>query len=166
MAAPLVVWRVSALKHAATAFSGEGAALHPGRWNGRGTRVVYASESLAVAMLEWLSYALNSRLGEPYVYFETHLLPESVLELHPSSLPPDWNALPHPASTQDLGDAWVEGGDSAVLRVPSVVVPRAFNYLLNPGHPDFARVTWSDPQPLSFDSRLERLVEQARRGTA
>jgi len=69
------------------------------------------------------------------------------------SLPDNWRQLPAPPSTRELGSRWVAESRSAVLRVPSIVVDE-FNYLLNPRHPDFARLEIGGPQPFSFDPRL------------
>lgn len=70
------------------------------------------------------------------------------------SLPQDWRRLPAPPSTRELGSRWARESRSAVLRVPSIVVDGEFNYLLNPRHPDFARLRLGEPQAFSFDPRL------------
>ena len=69
-------------------------------------------------------------------------------------LPGDWRLLPTPPSTRELGSRWVAESRSVALRVPSIVVDGEFNYLLNPRHPDFARLKIGEPQPFSFDPRL------------
>jgi RES domain-containing protein len=69
-------------------------------------------------------------------------------------LPEDWRRLPAPSSTRELGSRWVTDSRSVVLRVPSIVVDGEFNYLLNPRHPDFARLKIGEPRPFSFDPRL------------
>ena len=73
-------------------------------------------------------------------------------------LPDDWRQLPAPPSTRDLGSRWVAESRSVVLRVPSIVVNGEFNYLLNPRHPDFARLKIGEPLPFSFDPRLSYLL--------
>ena len=55
---------------------------------------------------------------------------------------------------KDLGTAWVKSARTAVLRVPSVVIPRETNVLLNPAHPDFDRIRIGGPEPFSFDPRM------------
>jgi RES domain-containing protein len=69
-------------------------------------------------------------------------------------LPPDWASYPPPVSTQVIGNEWVSTARSAALRVPSVIVPTEHNYLLNPGHVDFARARIGTPMPFPFDPRL------------
>jgi RES domain-containing protein len=162
MADQVKLWRVCARDYAATAFNGQGAANHPGRWNGRGTRLVYLSENLAGATLEWFAYALNAKPGREYVYFEVSAPSEAVLELEPQSLPEDWNLYPHSVSTQAIGDDWVKSNASLLLRVPSVLVPESYNLLLNPQHPSFSQFSWSEPRALWLDGRLRRLVDLAR----
>lgn len=74
--------------------------------------------------------------------------------LAPENLPPDWFTYPAPLSTRNLGSAWAKSRASAVLAVPSVIVPSEKNYLLNPNHPDFKRISIGAPQDFSFDPRL------------
>lgn len=94
---------------------------------------------------------------------------ESFIEIA-DSLPDDWRQLPAPPSTRELGSRWAAESRSVVLRVPSTVVDGEFNYLLNPRHPDFARLKFGEPMFFSFDPRLSHRVsavaieERARRG--
>jgi len=67
------------------------------------------------------------------------------LELSGSDLPEDWNSRPVSPSTQAIGDQWIKERTSAVLKVPSIVVPDEYNYLLNPAHPDFAGIKIDRP---------------------
>jgi RES domain-containing protein len=72
-----------------------------------------------------------------------------------ATLPPDWSAALSPISTKDVGTAWLKSKRTAVLAVPSVLVPHERNYLLNPKHPDFALIKFRDTQPFIFDPRLK-----------
>ena len=83
-------------------------------------------------------------------------LDEALIEIT-DRLPEDWRLLPAPLSTRELGSHWVAESRSVVLRVPSIVVDGEFNYLVNPRHPDFARLKIGEPQPFSFDPRLRNL---------
>jgi len=69
-------------------------------------------------------------------------------------LPADWMLEPPGPSSQAIGDAWVQAGESAVLAVPTVLIPSETNYLLNPMHPDFKKISIGKPQPFAFDPRL------------
>lgn len=74
----------------------------------------------------------------------------------PAQVPLEWRQYPHNASTQAFGAEWVQSQRSVALRLPSVVVPGEFNYLLNPAHPQFAKVKVGKPEPFSFDPRLAK----------
>jgi len=75
--------------------------------------------------------------------------------LDPPQLPPDWNRIPGPESLKELGTAWAGARESALLVVPSAVIPFEYNYLVNPDHPDAARLVPLPALPFSFDSRLQ-----------
>lgn len=147
-------WRIVKAKHAATAFDGEGARRFGGRWNSPGTAAVYASESLALAALELLVHLESSEILEAYVAFRVEFPDALVSVIDTGTLPPDWREYPPSPAVQELGDAWVAGATSTVLRVPSIVVEGEHNYVLNPNHPDFARIEITGPQPFDFDPRL------------
>ncbi|MEY2881655.1 MAG: hypothetical protein RLZZ15_4035 [Verrucomicrobiota bacterium] len=150
----LVVWRLVAQRHAATAFSGEGARKYGARWSPVGLGVVYCSESRSLAALEIVVNARNGAklVGEPWAVLAAEI-PVGLVE-RPARVPDNWREHPHPRATQEFGAKWVREGRSAVLRVPSVVVLGEFNFLLNPSHPDFAQVHVGQPEPFSFDPRL------------
>ena len=76
------------------------------------------------------------------------------MSLSPADLPPDWAASPVPPSTQSIGDSWIRNAGSAVLMVPGTVVRPAFNYLLNPDHPEYAQIVVSSPEPFELDPGL------------
>jgi len=69
-------------------------------------------------------------------------------------LPRAWRHLPRPQALADLGSCWAAARETAVLAVPSAIIPHEFNYLLNPLHPHFKRVRIGRPEPFSFDPRL------------
>jgi RES domain-containing protein len=71
-------------------------------------------------------------------------------------LPRGWRRFPAPASLQKLGDAWLEAGETAVLAVPSAVIPMEKNYLLNPSHPEMKGIQIGTPQPFRLDFRAGR----------
>ncbi len=144
-------WRIVKRRHAATAFDGAGAARTGGRWNSRGVPVVYASQSQALAALESLVH-LNPPVLFKYVAFRL-TFPDALVE-ESRKLPPDWQAEPPPPSTKAIGDLWVREARSAILVLPSVIIPAETNFLLNPAHPDFAKIKIGKPRPFAFDPRL------------
>ena len=116
--------------------------------------MVYTAESRSLAALEVLVHSEDTRMLAAIRWATIRVRIEDGLIEIPQSLPADWRRLPAPASTRDLGSRWVAEGRSAVLRVPSAVVEGEFNCLLNPRHPDFARLEFAPPQSFSFDPRL------------
>jgi RES domain-containing protein len=147
-------WRLVKDRFAGSAFDGEGARRHGGRWNSPGTAVVYVAESRALATLEILAGIRSVSTLDAYVLIPVTFAPELVEVLRPEVLPGKWREHPAPRKTRALGDRWVREGRSAVLRVPSALIPQEFNFLLNPGHPDFPRVQIGEPVPFARDSRL------------
>lgn len=141
-------------RHSSTAFDGEGARLYGARWNSVGTRVAYASDSKALAILEVLVHLQDSDILSAYDLVGVQI-PEALIEVFDeSALPSTWTNSPPPLETQAVGDRWIEAGQSVGLAVPSAVIPGAVNYLINPHHPQFHQLTLSRPEPFAFDIRL------------
>ncbi len=148
-------YRIVQARYAATAFDGEGARLNGGRWNSMGTSMVYASSSLSLATLEMLVHVEDiSVIYGRYVVIPITFDTSLVRQLGAGKLPVLWNA-PQPISeTQVLGDQWIAARSSAVLEVPSAVTEDEVNYLLNPAHTDFARISIGAAVVFKPDSRL------------
>ena len=152
------VWRLTRPQYAATALSGEGSARYPGRWNVRGVRVAYASETLSLALLEVLAHAENLDMLNQYVVLQVTLPSGNLTTLTPDELPKDWQADPPPESTRRLGHAWFIRKGTLVLKVPSVLVPTEHNFVINPEHPNLPKIAVAEPVPLPFDARVLRVV--------
>ena len=148
-------WRLDKAKHAKEAFSGEGARRVSGRWHHQGVPVVYASESLALSVLEKFVHLGFDASHIKLAYFKIEI-PDSVAveKLKTADLPDDWTAEPPRDSTKNIGSLWAKEARTAVLRVPSVLVPKSWNYLLNPSHRDFKKIRIGDPLPFDFDARM------------
>lgn len=152
----VTAWRLAKARHAGSAFDGEGARLYGGRWNSPGTRVAYASDSIALAALEVLAHLQSTGVLQAYSVASIRF-PESEIEvLDAASLPKGWRRFPSPPENQAVGDRWVTESRSLVLRVPSAIIPSASNYLLNPRHPEFSSVVIGRPERFAFDPRLLR----------
>ena len=74
--------------------------------------------------------------------------------LDPARLPKTWRKSPPPRTLQQIGDDWFRKVTSPILRVPSVIVPGEWNYLLNPHHANFPSIRIGPMQPIRFDRRL------------
>lgn len=152
----MLLWRLVPAARAVTAFDGEGARLFGGRWNSQGTAAVYLSEHISLSALENLVHADPSVLQGPYRAFSL-AVPEAgvpIEDVDPASLAPDWRATVPPGAITAFGDKWVAEARTALLRVPSVIIPSEFNFLANPAHPDFAKLTRGTPVEFLFDPRL------------
>lgn len=150
----ITAWRLVKPRHAAAAFDGEGARLHGGRWNSPGTRVAYASDSIALAALEVLAHLQSTAVLQAYFLVSLRFPEESVEVLEQAALPARWRRFPSPPENQAIGDRWVAEGRSLILRVPSALVPAAANFLINPSHPKFNKVALGRPERFAFDPRL------------
>ncbi len=134
------------------AFSGEGAKLFGGRWNSIGTPIVYTSESIALATLE-LCVHLDKEVDlKEYRLFPVTFSGDLVKTI--DSLPEDWNHDPILPAPRKIGDDWISKDTSPVLKVPSVIVPSEYNYILNPHHPDFQDIKIGEVRPFEIDPRL------------
>ncbi|MGH9459477.1 MAG: RES family NAD+ phosphorylase [Thermoanaerobaculia bacterium] len=148
------VWRMVKRMRAAGAFDGEGAQRTGGRWNSPGTPVVYTAEHISLAALELLVHLERAAVLDSYVVLPCDLPDSSVETLDRRLLPRHWRTSPAPAELQRLGDAWARARRSVALEVPSAVVELEHNVLLNPQHPDFAKVQFGDAFSFAFDPRL------------
>jgi RES domain-containing protein len=149
------LWRVSNYAD----LSGEGGRRVEGRWHERGRLVVYLGEHAAVALLEVLVHLEIDPADLPSTYqLLTIDVPEAVAveDIDEADLGriPRWRHAPE--ETRELTRTWFTARRTALLRVPSVIVPAARNYLLNPLHPDAGQITIIEKQTVQFDARLFR----------
>jgi RES domain-containing protein len=152
----LHAYRITKKKFAHTAFTGEGARLHGGRWNSKGIPLVYTAEHISLAVLEVMVGLEDTSLLPSYLIFELEFERRLVEFIEAGDLPRDWQSFPHPVSTQVIGDRWLAESRTAILGVPSSLIPAERNYLINPRHPDYPGISISDPQPFNLDPRLLR----------
>lgn len=150
----MTLWRIS--NHADLA--GTGGLLGAARWHSQGRPIVYLATSPASALLEILVHLeLDSPRALPKAYqlLQIDVPPQvSRLDLDPSILTDDWGS--QTLLTRRIGDRWLRDNASALLHVPSAIVPHTHNVLFNPLHPDArdCRVIASARYP--FDPRLFR----------
>ncbi|MHC1777822.1 MAG: RES family NAD+ phosphorylase [Lentimicrobium sp.] len=148
------VFRLSRSKFAGD-LSGKGAEIASGRWNSKGTAMLYTSQSVALCTVELAVHTPLGNIPSDYTLI-TIEIPESIkaAELSEGELPPDWKTLPHANSTQLMGDEFVRSGKNALLKVPSVVVPGEYNFLINPSNPDSKGICIESTEAFEFNSRL------------
>ena len=145
------LWRIS--NHAS--LSGDGGLHASGRWHTRGRRIVYLADHPASALVEIMVHLEIDAEDLPTHY---HLLGVDVPDelpittLNKGELPDRWHE--QTALTRTRGDNWLREAPTALLRVPSAIVPDASNYLLNPAHPDAGRIAIAFTTRAAFDPRL------------
>lgn len=155
-----VLWRIGTVTpdHTADDMSGKGAEKTGGRWNSRGTPVVYTSENIALATLETIAHigAGDLPLNRYLVKIE---VPTDVYDARQVADPPPvgWDAEPAGLPSSALGDAWANRGMAALLDVPSVIVPDERNVLINPRHADARKIKAQMVRKWIYDPRLRKV---------
>ena len=149
------VYRVLRRIYARSPFDGEGSYLYGGRWSSPGTRLTYTSEHQSLAMLEYFVHLDPEDAPEDLLLASADIpaeLPEE--RLNPRDLPANWRETPAPPELARFGDDFVQRSKCCVLVVPSVLALSENNWLLNPQHPDFQKITCSGTESLSYDPRM------------
>ena len=151
------LWRIAveAPTYTANDLSGAGAKMTGGRWNSIGTPLVYSATNIALATIETVLHIRGG--GLPFNRFLVRIdVPDDVwtarVVLNP--LPGGWDAVPAGMASRTTGDAWVASNSSALLLVPSVIVPDEHNVLINPEHPDVASITATTIKRWIYDPRF------------
>jgi RES domain-containing protein len=154
----ITLWRIApdARGHEAHDLSGWGTERSGGRWHRKGRPVVYAATSIALACLETI-FRLNAD-GLPLNGFLVQIeIPDDVwatLDSRSEALPKGWSEVPEGRASMDLGDSWLKSRQSALLQVPSVIVPQECNVLINPAHPDTSYISAKKLRPWSYNQSL------------
>jgi RES domain-containing protein len=143
----LVKW-----KQRAGAFSGEGSRLYGGRWASPGHRAVYVSDTQALSALENIVHFQPGQTPPAYAFLSVEF-DSALVQTLGVTLPPNWATMP--AVTAAIGDAWLtDPKSSCILALPSALVPEGTNYLINPTHADFGKLTVGAAIPFAFDLRI------------
>ncbi|GAA4017849.1 RES family NAD+ phosphorylase [Actimicrobium antarcticum] len=151
------VWRIAveAPAYAANDLSGTGAKMTGGRWNSKGSAVVYCSTNIALTALETVHYLRSG--GLPFNRYLVRIdVPEAIWGKHQvlEPLPGGWDAIPAGLTARAAGDAWINSGMSALFLVPSVIVPDEYNVLINPQHVDAAAIVATTVKRWIYDPRF------------
>jgi RES domain-containing protein len=150
-------WRIVKATHRNSAFTGEGAQITGGRWNKIGTPMIYTADSLALAALEIIVHLPTSDLlNKKFNYIPVQFNPSLFISLDPASLLDDWDSFPPPDSTQTIGTKWAFKKESVILKVPSTIIRKEFNYLINPLHSDYKKLSIGSPEMFAFDPRIKK----------
>jgi RES domain-containing protein len=150
----MLIYRIGKTKYARD-LTGEGARLNGGRWNHIMTPCLYASGSRALALLEF-TVNINIEDIPRALSFTTLEIPDiSILTLKEAQLPGDWKNFPIPFSTRDFGTELLNAAKDLVIKIPSLVVPEEWNYLINPAHPDRKQCKIVDVNDTVYDIRIK-----------
>lgn len=135
--------------------SGEGARLYGGRWNRKGSSMLYFSEHLSLCVLELLTRIDYEFLSEDYAFIEVEISEksiDSISDMKPISK--DWRRDPPVSATIDFGSEWLTKSGLLALFVPSAVLPNERNILVNPNHPSVSKLKIINEGPLDLDPRI------------
>jgi len=150
------VYRIAKTRHIRD-LTGTGARMAGGRWNKKGTAILYTSESRSLAAMEYLVHVPLSLLPAN-LSIACIEIPDSVqpARISANDLPHGWREYPAPSALADVGTAWARENASLMLRVPFAVIQGEFNIMINPLHPDMLQITLRKIESFSFDERLVR----------
>ncbi|KAB7729974.1 RES domain-containing protein [Rudanella paleaurantiibacter] len=157
----LTVYRTVKAKYVADPLGTEGARLFGGRWNPKGSPLLYATSSPSLALIESLVHQPGVRYEKlPALYLFTLQVPDEaegcpLRTYSVADLPAYWNAESY-EQTQWILRPWLEKPDTLMVAVPSVAVPMSVNYLIHPFHPRFADIRVLKSEPFPIERRLWR----------
>lgn len=148
----MLVYRITKSKNAAD-LSGTGAAIYPGRWNKKGTPILYTGISKEIALLENLVHIPAMMMPEMDIL--TLEVPEdSITKIDIGRLPKNWFHFPAPTVLAEIGQEWVNENKYLAMQVPSAIVHSSWNVILNCSHPRYRDVRIVDHRRFYFDTRL------------
>ncbi len=148
----MLVYRITKTKNAAD-ISGMGAALYPGRWNKKGTPVLYTGINKEIALLENLVH-LPAMMMPDLDVLTLEIPNDSITKLDTDDLRKNWFHFPAPSVLAEIGQNWVDENKTLALQVPSAIVHTSRNAILNCKHPRYPEIRVVDQQRFSFDARL------------
>ena len=154
----MVVYRVANSRYKQSTLTGIGAEKIGGRWNEVGTRAVYCSENISLALLEYYVHSDKiSNLPKDILVAKIEFPDEFIIE-ELEFLPDRWNQYPYSSKTTKVFTNLARNRDFFGLKVPSTIVGLESNIILNPLYKDFGKVEISEFIELPIDERLKSSV--------
>lgn len=150
----MIVYRIANLKYKEATLSGVGAEKVGGRWNEVGTRAVYCSENISLALLEYYVHSENIAYLPKEILVAKIKFPDDFLVEELSIIPDGWNQYPYSNLTAVIFSKLSKNRDFFALRVPSTIVGLESNIILNPLFKDFGKVEVVEFISLPIDKRL------------
>lgn len=151
----MIVYRIVNPKYKNQTLSGLGAEKVGGRWNEVGTRAVYCSENISLALLEYYVHSENTANLPKNIVVAKIKIPEKFVIMELETLPDRWNQYPYSSDTTKVFTALSKGRDFFGLKVPSTIVGLESNFVLNPLYKDFGKVEILEFLDLPVDKRLK-----------
>lgn len=150
----MLVYRITGKTYAGD-LTGTGAAIYGGRWNKKGSPVLYTGENKEIALLETIVH--TPPMLVPKLEIVTLKIPDnSITEIRISQLPKNWKSYPAPTVLSEIGKRWIDECSTIALKVPSCIIHSAYNYILNCRHPEYSKVKLIERRNFEFDSRLKK----------
>ncbi len=150
----MVVYRVANVKYKEATLSGIGAEKVGGRWNEVGTRAVYCSQNISLALLAYYVHSKNSASLPTKILVAKIQFPDAFEIDELKQLPKGWHQFPYSLASTQTFTALAKSRDFFALKVPSAIVPLEFNFVLNPLYTNFGKVAIVEFIELPIDERL------------
>lgn len=151
----MIVFRVANLKYKDHTLTGIGAEKVGGRWNEPGTRAVYCSENISLALLEYYVHSENIATLPGKIVVAKIEFPDDFIIEKLSELPERWNQYPYLSETTAIFTEKAKNRNFFGIKVPSAIVPLEFNFVLNPLFKNFGQVEIIEFLDLPIDERLK-----------
>lgn len=151
----MIVYRVANVKYKEATLSGIGAEKVGGRWNKVGTRAVYCSENISLALLEYYIHSENIAYLPKHILIAEIQFPDTFIISELNKLPEKWYQYPYLTETTKVFSEMTKDHNFFALRVPSSIVGLESNIILNPLYKEFGKVEVTKFIELPIDDRLK-----------
>jgi RES domain-containing protein len=148
----MIVYRITKSKRASD-ISGFGASIHPGRWNKKGTPVLYTGINKEIALLENIVH-IPPMISPKLDILTIEIPDDSISKIEKNELPRNWAQFPAPTVLSEIGQKWIDEQETIALMVPSSIIHTSFNILLNCNHLRYNEIRILEQSRFYFDSRL------------
>jgi len=152
----MIVYRVANAKYKDSTLSGIGAEKVGGRWNSVGTRAVYCSENISLALLEYYVHSENIAYLPKKILIAKIKFPDEFVIEELDELPERWSQYPYSSKTTKVFTELAKDSNRFALKVPSTIVSLESNIILNPLFKEFGKVQIVEFIELPIDDRLKK----------
>lgn len=150
----MLIYRISSSKYIED-LSGAGAKQYGGRWNNKGTAVVYLAESRAMAVMEVLVHLSPEQVDRSFVLATFDVPDDKIFDISTFNLPRHCRGPQTANELKKIGDKFVSDGIYLLMKVPSIILEEEFNFIINPNHPDSKKIKLLNRRDFVFDKRFK-----------